>query len=186
MKKLFYLSVLIWAVFCLFLLSTKVQAVPEEHNLIVMPTEPREVVFENVMLASNVDAPAQEPEYAEDYENALIEIALLEKSERLDNVTVTYYCAEKRPHICGTGDGITATGGRVAPGWSCAVDPNVIPLGSDVLVDYGDGNLQYYVADDVGGAIRGNHIDLCVATHAEALERGKTTATVYFVRSNND
>jgi 3D (Asp-Asp-Asp) domain-containing protein len=63
-----------------------------------------------------------------------------------------------------------------------AVDPAVIPLGSDVLVDYGDGGgLQYYRADDTGFGVDGKAIDFCVASHAEALQLGRRTATVYFV-----
>lgn len=57
--------------------------------------------------------------------------------------------------------GITATGARVKKG-IIAVDPKVIPLGTRVYVefvgktpDYG-----YAVAADVGGAIKGNKIDL--------------------------
>ncbi len=91
----------------------------------------------------------------------------------LGEFTVTYYCCEKRPHICGTGDGLTATGVPVAPG-VCAVDPDVIPLGSTVIV-----NGTSYLAADVGGAIKGQRIDIAVATHAEALELGVATAEVF-------
>ena len=63
-----------------------------------------------------------------------------------------------------------------------SVDPDVIPLGTDVLVDYGDGEICYYRADDTGsGAVKGNHIDLCVGSHAEALQLGRRTATVYWI-----
>jgi 3D (Asp-Asp-Asp) domain-containing protein len=48
-------------------------------------------------------------------------------------------------------------------------------------VDYGDGEIQYYRADDTGYGVDGNAIDLCVATHEEALELGRRIATVYFV-----
>lgn len=67
------------------------------------------------------------------------------------------------------------------PGVSVAVDPAVIPLGSDVLVDYGDGDIRYYRADDTGSAVKGNHIDLCMASHQEALEAAVKTATVWWV-----
>ncbi|MBD5154316.1 MAG: hypothetical protein HDT15_04375, partial [Oscillibacter sp.] len=48
------------------------------------------------------------------------------------NCTITYYCCEPYEHICGNGDGITATGLPVSPGM-VAVDPEVIPLGSTVV-----------------------------------------------------
>lgn len=98
----------------------------------------------------------------------------------IENCIITYYCAERYPHICGTGDGITATGDIVTPGVTCAVDPSVIPYGSIVSVDYGDGVLHEYVAQDAGAWIDGSHIDICVKSHTEALELGRRTATVYW------
>ena len=93
---------------------------------------------------------------------------------------ITYYCCELYPHICGTGDGLTASGAPVTAGVSCAVDPGLIPLGSTVWVDYGDGELHKYIAQDVGAWVVGGHIDLAVATHDEALQMGRRTATVYW------
>lgn len=115
----------------------------------------------------------------EDYENEKIEAALLEKAVRIDDVTITYYdcCAE----CCGKTDGITATGVLATPGVTVAVDPDVIPLGSDVLVDYGDGEIHYMRADDVGGDIKGHHIDVCVKSHETAIKKGVKTATVYWI-----
>lgn len=121
-------------------------------------------------------------EFHEDFENEKTEQALLAKATRLDNVVVTHYCSELRKHICGTGDGITASGRRVTPYVSVAVDPTVIPLDADVLVDYGDGEIHYYRSDDTGAWINGNHIDLAVETHDEALQMGIKTATVYWVK----
>ena len=103
----------------------------------------------------------------------------------LDSVSVTYYCTCQR--CCGKAPdhpayGITASGTRATPYRTVAVDPPVIPLGADVLVDYGDGaGLRRYRAEDTGGAIKGNRIDLCVGSHAEALQLGRRTATVYWV-----
>ena len=121
-------------------------------------------------------------DFHEDFENEKIEQALLAKATRLDNVVVTHYCSELRKHICGTGDGITASGRRVTPYVSVAVDPTVIPLDADVLVDYGDGEIHYYRSDDTGAWINGKHIDLAVETHDEALQMGVRTATVYWVK----
>ena len=126
-------------------------------------------------------AVALEPveEAVEEPENELIEAALLASAHRLDNVTVTHYdcCVE----CCGKTDGITASGVRATPGVTVAVDPAVIPLGADVLVDYGDGILHYYRADDTGSGVVGNCIDLCVADHQTAVQLGRRTATVWWV-----
>lgn len=103
----------------------------------------------------------------------------------LDSVSVTYYCTCQR--CCGKAPdhpayGITASGTRATPYRTVAVDPSVIPLGADVLVDYGDGaGLRRYRAEDTGGTIKGNRIDLCVGSHDEALRLGRRTATVYWV-----
>lgn len=120
-------------------------------------------------------------EIQEDFENEKIEAALLAKANVLEDVLITHYCSELRPHICGTGDGITASGRRVTPYVSVAVDPSIVPLGSDVLVDYGDGEIHYYRADDTGGGVKGKHLDLAVESHSEALQLGVKTATVYWV-----
>ena len=90
--------------------------------------------------------------------------------------TVTHYCCELYAHVCGDGDGLTATGIPVAPGM-VAVDPDVIPLGSTVIIDG-----QEYLAADTGGAIKGNRIDIAVESHQEALQLGIRTATVWVVK----
>ena len=119
--------------------------------------------------------PVLEP--SEDFENEKIEAALLARATVIEDCTITHYdtCVE----CCGKADGITASGVRATPGVTVAVDPTVIPLGSDVLVDYGDGTLHYMRADDTG--VKGNHIDICVSEHQEADQLGRRTATVYWV-----
>lgn len=118
-------------------------------------------------------------EESEDYENEKIEAALIARSHKIENCKITYYCCERRPHICGTGDGITAAGNVVMPGVSCAA-PKGVPLGATVMIDWGDGEIEYRRADDRGDAVRGDHFDLAVPTHAEALELGVKRATVYW------
>ena len=136
--------------------------------------------------ARSQEYPAEPPaatvdEPTEDHENPYIEEALLSRANKLENVKITHACAEPFSHICGTGDGITASGVPATPYVSVAVDPSIIPLGSEVMIDYGDGDIQYYRADDVGGGVNGNHVDVCVAWHQEALALGVKTATVYWV-----
>lgn len=112
-------------------------------------------------------------------ENELIEAALLNRSHKLEDVTITFYCCEEYPHICGTGNGITASGRRVTPYVSCAVDPNVIPLGSTVMLEY-NGEMVYLRADDTGGSIKGNRLDIAVKGHQEALSLGVKTADIWW------
>ncbi len=66
------------------------------------------------------------------------------------------------------GYGITATGKRAQPSRTIAVDPHTIPLGSLVYID----GVGYRVAEDVGGAIRGHHIDIYFQTDGQARAFG--------------
>ena len=112
-------------------------------------------------------------------ENELIEAALLARSHKLEGATITFYCCEERPHICGTGTGITASGRRVTPYVSCAVDTDIIPLGSTIMIEH-NGGMVYLRADDTGPAVKGDHIDIAVKGHSEALSLGVQTADIWW------
>lgn len=75
-------------------------------------------------------------------------------------------------------DGITSTGVIAEAGKTIAVDPTVIPYGTEVII-----NGNTYIAEDCGGAITGNRIDIYFDTHEEALAFGVQYADVYIVRS---
>ena len=71
----------------------------------------------------------------------------------------------------------TATGTAAIRG-AVAVDPSVIPLGTRLYIPgYGIGT-----AEDTGGAIEGNRIDLCYNTVNEAYAWGRQTVTVYILQ----
>jgi 3D (Asp-Asp-Asp) domain-containing protein len=54
------------------------------------------------------------------------------------------------------------------------VDPNVIPYGTEVII-----NGHAYIAQDCGGAIQQNRIDIYFESHEQALQFGLQTAYVY-------
>ena len=171
---LFLILLLVWL---LGYLTMTAEAEPQEE-----PTEPITQTLDGRLPGD--DTPATTRCYmTEDEikatENELIEAALLARSHKLEEVTITFYCCELYPHICGTGNGITASGRRVTPYVSCAVDPDVIPLGSTVMLEY-NGEMVYLRADDTGGAINGNHIDIAVKGHQEALSLGVKTADIWW------
>lgn len=71
----------------------------------------------------------------------------------------------------------TATGTITGHG-TIAVDPNVIPLGTKMYIEgYG-----YGVACDVGGAIKGNRIDMHFDTYEQAIQFGRRTVKVYIIQ----
>lgn len=63
--------------------------------------------------------------------------------------------------------GPTASGTMPVAGRTIAVDPNIIPLGSKVIIDG-----YTYIAEDTGSAIKGNRIDMYFDSHQEALKWG--------------
>ena len=88
---------------------------------------------------------------------------------------VTYYCG---CYPCSEGWGnMTSTGVRAKEGRTIAVDPSVIPYGTRVLV-----NGQEYIAEDCGGAIKGNDIDIYLEDHDRVYESGVDYYDVYILK----
>lgn len=78
---------------------------------------------------------------------------------------ITYYCG---CYSCSEGWGtITSTGVRAVEGRTIAVDPTVIPYGAKVYI-----NNHEYIAEDCGGAIKGNDIDIYLEDHDRVYEGG--------------
>lgn len=91
--------------------------------------------------------------------------------------TITAYCPCER--CCGKSPddplyGITATGTTATEGRTIAVDPDVIAYGTVVYIDG-----QAYVAEDCGGGIRGNQIDLFFDSHEDAVQWGVQEREVF-------
>ena len=91
---------------------------------------------------------------------------------------ITAYCSCEI--CCGEwADGITATGTEATQGRTIAVDPNTIPLGSSVYFVGQCGDFGEYIAEDIGGAIVGNRIDLYFDSHYEAIVWGVRRVEVF-------
>lgn len=91
----------------------------------------------------------------------------------LGKFKITHYCACSS--CCGPyASGITASGTRATANRTIAVNPRQIPYGTKVLI-----NGQVYIAEDCGGGIGTNCIDIFVNTHQEALNKGVFYADVY-------
>ena len=73
--------------------------------------------------------------------------------------------------------------GTLARVGAIAVDPTVIPLGTKMYVVSNDGQYVYgyCVAEDIGGGIKGNKIDLYFDTYVECWDFGVRMCTVYIL-----
>jgi len=78
--------------------------------------------------------------------------------------------------------GITRSGTKVRPG-VVAVDPKVIPLGTKLYVKSQDGTSDYGFAsaEDTGGAIKGNKIDLYYESPEDVRKYGRRNVLVYIL-----
>lgn len=93
----------------------------------------------------------------------------------LGNFKLTAYCPCR---ICSEGWGRrTSSGALATASHTVAVDPRVIPIGSRLLI-----NGQEYVAEDIGGAVKGHHIDVYYNTHAETRNHGTSSAEVFLIQ----
>lgn len=72
---------------------------------------------------------------------------------------------------------IGASGEVLVPGESIAVDKDVIPYGTEVII-----NGNTYIAHDCGGDIKGNCIDVYFDNHQDAREFGVQYAEVFVER----
>lgn len=123
-----------------------------------------------IYYAAEESAEPTEPLNEEDYKPEM---------EDLGEFKLTAYCT--CPKCCGDwADGITFTGTEATPGRTVAVDPSVIPLGSTVHI-----NGVNYIAEDIGGAIKGKRIDVLFPTHQEALEFGVQYSNVSILKGKD-
>lgn len=122
------------------------------------------------------------PKVSEEAEKSTLETVYTEPentnvSENKSETNISYNGGDYLGHFEATAyeiGGLTSLGCPAEPG-VVAVDPNVIPLGSTIYVEF-DGypelNGNYYCAD-TGGAINGMIIDVCMESgHDEFGRRG--------------
>lgn len=136
-------------------------------------TERVEAVEKPVPMDEPIEPIMCEPE---ETETTAVETAVAETTSGrvyLGKYKLTAYCSCST--CCGKWGARTATGTAPVQGRTIAVDPRVIPYGSQVHIDgYGT-----YIAEDTGGAIKNNRIDVYFNNHTEALNFGVRYADVY-------
>ena len=96
---------------------------------------------------------------------------------KTDTVRATAYT-----HTDAGCDRITSTGTTVRRG-TVAVDPRFIPYGTRMFIVSNDGEVVYgiAVAEDCGGDIKGDRMDLYYPTFSECIEFGRRVCTIYFL-----
>ena len=90
---------------------------------------------------------------------------------------LTAYCPCEE--CWGKADGITATGTQATEGRTIAVDPEVIPYGTEVVISG-----EKYIAEDCGEEIKGRRIDVYFDSHAEAEAYGVKETTCTWVKED--
>ena len=120
-------------------------------------------------------------EYADPFPTAGVEDVFQELDEKLGErlllgeFKITAYCP--CPLCCGEwADGLTYTETVATEGRTIAVDPDIIPLGSIVEI-----NGEKYVAEDIGGAIKENRIDIFFSKHEDALKWGVQNHEIFLL-----
>ncbi len=94
----------------------------------------------------------------------------------IGNFRISHYCPCSKCN--GSYGAVTAWAGALKPGQTIAVDPSVIGKLSTVEIDgYG-----IRVAEDCGGAIKGNRIDVAVSSHEEAMRLGVVYRDVWLIK----
>lgn len=86
----------------------------------------------------------------------------------------TGYCPCYR---CSEGWGrLTSTGATAKSSHTVAVDPRVIPYGTKLMI----GGV-IYTAEDRGGGVKGNHIDIFFDSHTQTRQHGSRQQEVFLV-----
>lgn len=70
----------------------------------------------------------------------------------------------------------TSTGATATSSHTVAVDPRVIPYGTKLMIEG-----VIYTAEDRGGGVKGNHIDIFFDSHTQTRQHGSRQQEVFLV-----
>lgn len=127
-------------------------------------------------------APLPEPEEPSDMPIVEDGYILMPTGEILTYYKTDFVTATGYTHTDAGCDMITSTGTTVHYG-TVAVDPRFIPYGTRMLIMSHDGERYYGIAtaEDCGGAIKRDKMDLYFPTYQECIEFGRRRCTIYFL-----
>ena len=93
---------------------------------------------------------------------------------------LTAYCACEK--CCGKTDGITASGVKAVEGVTIAADTTILPFDTKIVID----DVGERIVQDIGGAIKGNRIDVYFDTHQDALDFGVQYKEIYKMKEGEE
>jgi len=142
---------------------------------LIIPDDVINVSFLKKLRELIIDLLEQEVESLEGLNDEILNRKVIESlsTYKVEEYELTAYCPCEI--CCGKySDGITYSGTHATYGRTIAVDPKVIPIGSTVYID----GIGIRIAEDIGGAIDGKHIDIYFDNHEDALDFGVQNANV--------
>lgn len=158
---------------------TKLVIRSSDRTLREQPDEPEHRIPQQTVPAEDeTEQPTQQPAVStEEISDNTITTSTGASYSYTDVLTVT-----ATAYSCEGYTGYTYSG-TVARVGAIAVDPKVIPIGTKMYIVSNDGQYVYgyCVAEDTGGSIIGNRIDLYFDTFAECWDFGVRTCTVYIL-----
>mgnify|MGYP003299629281 CR=1 FL=1 len=188
--NLILIPVVIILITCLLVQVDKLNTYKDKISKETITVEPTAELIETPTVAPTLEptvAPTPEPTVElTPAPTPTPEVIVIEDTckESLGTFTITYYCAcedccdewaKNRPIVEGKPVVVTASGAFAEAGVTVAVDPSVIPYGTVLYIE----GVGYRVAQDCGGSIKGNKIDVYLSSHADTVVRGIHTAQVY-------
>ena len=147
----------------------------EESRTILSETVTREPVDRIILVGTGAGASRKVPAIGDG-------IIITAEGEVLTYSHTDQFKTTAYTHTDAGCDMITSTGTTVHIG-TVAVDPRVVPYGTRMFIVTNDGKYVYGLgtAEDCGGSIKGNRLDLYFPTTSECFAYGVRGATVYFL-----
>ena len=147
----------------------------ESRREILDQTVTRSAVTEVIALGTGREEPQDGPVISDGF----IRLPTGEVLTYTDTATIR---ATAYTHTDAGCDFITSTGTTVRWG-TVAVDPRYIPYGTRMFIMAANGSYVYgiAVAEDCGGDIKGDRMDLYMPTYEQCMEFGRRVCTVYFL-----
>ena len=151
----------------------------EVERAVLSETVTRAPVAEVIAVGTGAEAEASDPDEMPVITDGYITLPTGEVLTYSDTATIR---ATAYTHTDAGCDMTTYTGTTVHKG-TVAVDPRYIPYGTRMFIVSNDGAYVYgiAVAEDCGGDIKGDRMDLYFPTFDECIQFGRRVCTIYFL-----